>query len=151
MADSAIKVIGRTLHKVNSGFLIDPLGIDFGIKEDGLKEGRQLGRVGAGGGYGESGFGTTLDQGIPISRVKFGDEFAGAVMVVDTVAKPYSFGIDHELFPARVFAVPFVVLYNVFNGFADQKVVSVILVPNHIVTGASGLAEVIQQFLLLKG
>ena len=151
MGDPAIKVIGRTLHQVDSGFLIDPLGVDFGIEEDGLKEGRQLGRVGAGGGYGESGFGTTLDQGIPISRVKFRDQFAGAVMVVDTVAKPYSFGIDHELFPARVFAVPFVVLNNIFDGFANQKVVSVILVPNHIMARASGLAEVIQQFLLLEG
>ena len=68
--------------------------------------------------------------------------------MVDAVAEPNSFGIDHKLLPARVFSVALVVLDNLLQGFSNQEVVPVVLIPDDVVTGAGCLAEVVKQFLL---
>ena len=122
----------------------------IGTKEDGLQESGQCRRGFQGRGDGERGFGTALYEDLPVGAVKIREKFAGTVVMVDAVAEPNSFGIDHKLLPARVFSVALVVLDNLLQGFSNQEVVPVVLIPDDVVTGAGCLAEVVKQFLLRK-
>ena len=150
MGYPAIKVVGGTRDQVHAGFLIDSLGIPLGVEQNGLQKSSQLARVGAGCCNRKIRFGTTLDQGVPIGGVKIRQELASAVMMMNAVAEPYPFGIDHELLPTGILAIAFVMLHNIFKGFANQKIVLVILVPDDIMPGAGRLAEVVEKFFLLK-
>ncbi|KAF5037248.1 hypothetical protein DSECCO2_566610 [anaerobic digester metagenome] len=69
-------------------------------------------------------------------------------MVMDAVAEPYPFGINHKIPETVAFAIAGVVLHNILEGAPDGQVVFVVLIKQNVAAGNGCLAEIINQFFL---
>ena len=71
-------------------------------------------------------------------------------MVVHAVAKPDTFGVNHKLLKIIAFAIAAITADNSVHSAAHQQVVAVELVENNIPTALRRLAQIVDEYLLIK-
>ena len=78
------------------------------------------------------------------------EELVLSIVVMDTVAEEYPFGISLELGPVFTGTVTFIVLENILKRLADLEIIFAVLHPDNVTAIFRRLRKMIDILLLLK-